>query len=149
MQLSCNWVLKCKSISWNCQPTHSRKHNRTFVFSTSQQILMNCPFPMGFKRHRTSARLLSWGSPPCGSWGLEGQLTATLLCRQNRDLFNGRLRLERLWCVLAARPLDTAQSILGAKEPPPGTQVTSDHLTHSDKGGTRHSAVEVMLALHH
>ena len=96
MQLSCKWVLKCKSIAWNCQPTHSRKHNWTFVFSTSQQIPMNCPFPMGFKRHRTSARLLSWGSPPCGSWGLEGQLPATPLCRQNRDLFNGRLHLERL-----------------------------------------------------
>ena len=52
-------------------------------------------------------------------------------------------------CVLAARPLDTAQSILGAEEPPPGTQVMSDHLARPGKGGTRLSVVEMMLALHH
>lgn len=52
-------------------------------------------------------------------------------------------------CGLAVRPLDTAQSILGAEEPPPGTQMMSDHLARSGEGGTRHSVVEVMLALHH
>lgn len=74
MQQSRKWVLKYKSIAWSCQPTHSRRQNRTSVLSTSKQIPNEQLLPDGVQEAQNLSQTSKLGNP--AMWQLRSAETA-------------------------------------------------------------------------